>query len=68
MVFYRQDRPYCQDRPLIIKVESRRILQNLVESRPITIKIGFQLGSSCNNKVLESNNKVLESNDKVEFL
>ena len=42
-------------------MESRRILWNLVESRPIIIKVGFQLGSSCDDKVSESN-------DKVEFL
>ena len=47
MVFYRQDRPYRQDYPchqnhsLTIKVESRGILQNLVESRPVTIKVVF---------------------------
>jgi len=32
-----------------------------VESRPVTIEVGFQLGSSCNDKVSESN-------DEVEFL
>ena len=38
---YQQDCPYWQDRPLIIKVESREILWNLVESRPVTIEVGF---------------------------
>jgi len=56
-----QDRPYRQDRPLTIKVESRGISWNLMESRPVTIEVGFRLGSSYNDKVLESN-------DKVEFL
>ena len=32
-----------------------------MESRPVIIEVGFQLGSSYNNKVLEFN-------DKVEFL
>jgi hypothetical protein len=44
----RQDRPFHQDRPLTIKVESRGISWNLVESRPVMIKVGFQSGSaSC---------------------
>jgi len=43
------------------KVESRGISWNLVESHPMTIKVGFRSGSSYNNKVSESN-------DKVEFL
>jgi len=30
-----------QDRPLTIKVESRGISWNLMESRPLTIKVGF---------------------------
>ena len=42
-------------------MESYRISWNLVESRPVIIKVGFQLGLSCDNKVLESD-------DKVEFL
>jgi len=29
-----------------------------MESCPVIIKVGFQLGSSYNNKVSESNNKV----------
>ena len=33
MVFCRQDRPCCQDRPSTIEVESRGISWNLVESR-----------------------------------
>ena len=44
MVFCRQDRPYRQDRPLTIKVESRGISWNLVESRVrivLTIEVGF---------------------------
>ena len=47
MVFCRQDRPYCQDRPyhqnrpFDNKVEFRRNSWNLVESRPVTIKVGF---------------------------
>ena len=49
-------------------MESCGILWNLMESYPIIIKVGFQLGSSYNNKVSEFNNKVLESNDEVEFL
>jgi len=56
-----QNRPYYQDRPLTIKVESHRISWNLVESRPMTIKVGFRSGSSCDNEVSESN-------DEVEFL
>ena len=32
-----------------------------MESRPVTIKVGFQSGSSCNDEVSESN-------DEVEFL
>jgi hypothetical protein len=42
-------------------VESYRILWNLVESRPVTIEVGFRLGLSCDDKVSESN-------DEVEFL
>ena len=46
-------------------MESYRILWNLVESRPVTIKVGFLLESaSFNNK----DDEVLESNNKVEFL
>jgi len=29
-----------------------------MESRPMTIEVGFRLGSSCDDKVSESNNKV----------
>ena len=43
-------------------MESRRILENLIESYPMTIKVGFLLKSAF------FNNKVLESNNKVEFL
>jgi hypothetical protein len=44
----RQDRPFRQDRPLTIEVESRGISWNLVESRPVTIEVGFRSGSaSC---------------------
>jgi hypothetical protein len=32
-----------------------------VESRPVVIEVGFQLGSSCDDEVSESN-------DEVEFL
>ena len=52
MVFCYQDRPYYQDcpcyqnRPLMIKVESCGILQNLVESRPVIIEVGFLLEST----------------------
>ena len=69
MVFYCQDYPYRQDRPLTIKVESyrilwilvesRRLLQNLMESCRVTIKVGFLSESTSQD------NKVLESNDKV---
>jgi len=47
MVFCRQDRPchqdrpYHQNRPLTIKVESHGISWNLVESRPVIIKVVF---------------------------
>ena len=56
-----QDRPCRQDRPLTIEVESRGISWNLVESRPVTIEVGFRSGSSCDNEVSESD-------DEVEFL
>jgi len=52
MVFCYQDRPYCQDRPcyqnrpLTIKAESYGISWNLVESLPVTIKVGFLLESA----------------------
>ena len=69
MVFYYQDCPYYQNHPLTIKVESYRFLQilvesrglswNLVESRRITIKVGFLLESASQD------DKVLESNDEV---
>jgi len=51
---------FCrQDRPLTIKVESRGISWNLMESRPVTIEVGFLSESaSFNDEVLESNNKV----------
>ena len=65
MVFYYQDCPYYQDRPLTIKVESYRILWNLVESRPVIIEVEsyrFLLESASYN------DKVLESNNEVEFL
>ena len=42
-------------------MESYGISWNLVESRPLTIKAGFRLGSSCDDEVSESD-------DKVEFL
>ena len=58
---YRQDRQDRQDRPVTIKVESCRISWNLVESRPVTIEVGFRLGLSCDDEVLESD-------DEVEFL
>jgi hypothetical protein len=29
-----------------------------VESRPLTIEVGFQSGSSCDDEVLESDDKV----------
>ena len=29
-----------------------------MESRPLTIEVGFQLGSSCDDEVSESNDKV----------
>ena len=47
---------------MTIKVESRRISWNLIESRPVTIKVGFLSESASYN------DKVLESNNKVEFL
>jgi len=50
------------------KVESRGISWKLVESHPVTIEVGFRLGSSCDDKVSEFNDKVLESDDEVEFL
>ena len=56
-----QDHPYRQDRPLTIEVESHGISWNLVESRPVTIEVGFRSGSSCDDEVSESN-------DKVEFI
>jgi len=56
-----QDRPCRQDRPLTIEVESRGISWNLVESRLVTIEVGFQSGSSCDDEVSESD-------DEVEFL
>jgi len=43
------------------EVESRGISWKLVESRPMTIEVGFRLGSSCDDKVSESD-------DEVEFL
>ena len=52
MVFYCQDCPYYQDRPCYQnrpfndKVEFRRNLWNLVESRPVTIEVGFLLESA----------------------
>ena len=46
MEFYYKDRPCHQDRPMTIKVESRGILWNLMESRPVTIKVGFLLEST----------------------
>jgi hypothetical protein len=42
----------------MIKVESYRISWNLVESRPLTIEVGFRLGSSCDDEVSESNDEV----------
>ena len=42
-------------------MESRGISWNLIGSRPVTIEVGFRLGSSYNDEVLESN-------DEVEFL
>ena len=36
MVFYHQDRPCRQDRPITIKVESRGISWSLIESRRIS--------------------------------
>jgi len=50
-----------QDCPLTIEVESRGISWKPVESRPVTIKVGFRSGSSYDDKVSESN-------DEVEFL
>ena len=50
-------------------MESRGILWNLIESHPVTIKVGFLLESaSYNDKVLEFNKEVIESDDEVEFL
>jgi len=46
---------------LTIKVESRGISWNLMESRPVIIKVGFRSGLSCDDEVSESD-------DKVEFL
>ena len=46
---------------MTIKVESRGISWNLVESRPVTIEVGFRSGSSCDDEVSESD-------DEVEFL
>jgi len=48
---YRQDRPCRQDCPLTIDVESRLV----------TIEVGFRSGSSCDDEVSVSN-------DEVEFL
>ena len=42
-------------------MESRGISWNLVESRPLTIEVGFRSGSSCDDEVSESD-------DEVEFL
>ena len=53
-----QDRPCRQDRPLTIEVESCGISWNLVESRALTIEVGFRLRSSCDNKVSESDDEV----------
>jgi hypothetical protein len=47
---------------MTIKVETRRFSWILVESRPITIEVGFLLESASYN------DKVSESDDKVEFL
>ena len=46
-----QDRPCRQDCPLTIEVESHGISWNLVESRPVTIEVGFRSGSSCDDEV-----------------
>jgi hypothetical protein len=43
-------------------VESRRVLWNLVESRPVTIEVGFLSESASYN------DEVSESDDEVEFL
>jgi hypothetical protein len=49
-----QNHPY-QDHPLIIKVESHGISWTLVESHPVTIKVGvLSKSTSYNNKVSES--------------
>ena len=42
-------------------MDSRGILWTLVESCPLTIEVGFRLGSSCDDEVLESD-------DEIEFL
>ena len=39
-------------------MESRGILWNFVESRRVIIEVGFQLGLSCDDEVLESDDEV----------